>query len=130
VREFDHDTSGGCRDVDSVSWSLAGGSYRAKAFAMAIGPRGASPANWARGTGSADAWAELHTGSQTDRFRSHWHDEVTTTGVPADERAKLDHASRINIADERTLERAVGSNLFESRNDGLVSEPITPSAAA
>jgi hypothetical protein len=43
---------------------------------------------------------------------------------------KLDHGSRINTADEDTLERSVGSNVFEIVNDGLVSKPITPSAAA
>jgi hypothetical protein len=43
---------------------------------------------------------------------------------------ELDRGSRINSADEGTLERSVGSNMFESRNDGLVSKPITPSAAA
>ena len=43
---------------------------------------------------------------------------------------KLDHGSRINTADEDTLERLVGSNVFESRNDGLVSKPVTPGAAA
>jgi hypothetical protein len=43
---------------------------------------------------------------------------------------ELDHCSRINTADEDTLERSVGSNMFEVVNDGLVSEPITPSAAA
>ena len=48
---------------------------------------------------------------------------------PMSER-KLDHGSRINTADEDTLERSVGSNVFETANDGLVSKPITPSAAA
>jgi hypothetical protein len=43
---------------------------------------------------------------------------------------KFDHGSRIDIADEGTLERSVGSNMFEGRNDGLVSKPVTPSAAA
>ena len=43
---------------------------------------------------------------------------------------KLQHGSRINTADEDTLERSVGSSIFEVVNDGLVSEPITPSAAA
>jgi len=43
---------------------------------------------------------------------------------------KLDHGSRINTADEGTLKRSVGPNMFETRNDGLVSKPITPSAAA
>jgi hypothetical protein len=43
---------------------------------------------------------------------------------------KLDHCSRIDTADEDTLERSVGSNIFETLNDGLVSKPITPCAAA
>jgi hypothetical protein len=41
---------------------------------------------------------------------------------------KLDDRSRINTADEVALERSVGPNIFESLNDGLVGEPITPSA--
>jgi hypothetical protein len=48
---------------------------------------------------------------------------------PMNER-KLDHGSRINTADEDSLERSVGSNVFEVGNDGLVSKPITPSGAA
>ena len=48
---------------------------------------------------------------------------------PMNER-KLDHCSRINTADEDTLERSVGPNVFEIVNDGLVSKPIAPSAAA
>jgi len=43
---------------------------------------------------------------------------------------KLQHGSRINAADQGTLERSVGPNIFEGLNDGLVGEPITPSAAA
>ena len=43
---------------------------------------------------------------------------------------KLDHGSRINTADEDTFERSVGSNVFETANDGLVSKAITPCAAA
>src|SRR5262245_22284965 len=43
---------------------------------------------------------------------------------------KFDHGSRINTGDEGALERLVGANIFESLNDGLVSEPVTPSAAA
>ena len=43
---------------------------------------------------------------------------------------KLDHCSRIDTADEGPLERSVGPNILEGPNDGLVSEPITPSAAA
>ena len=43
---------------------------------------------------------------------------------------KLEHGSRINTADEGTLERSVGSNIFKSLNDGLITEPVTPSAPA
>ena len=43
---------------------------------------------------------------------------------------KLEHGSRINTADEGTLERAVGSNILEIPNDGLMSEPVTLGAAA
>jgi len=42
---------------------------------------------------------------------------------------KFDYGPRIDTADERTLERTVGSSIFESLNDGLVSKPVTPSAA-
>jgi hypothetical protein len=34
------------------------------------------------------ARAELHPQVQTAPFRSHWHDEVATTGLRADERAQ------------------------------------------
>jgi hypothetical protein len=43
---------------------------------------------------------------------------------------KLQHGSRINTADKGTLERSVGPNIFESFDDDLVSESLTPSAAA
>src|SRR5215813_4169316 len=43
---------------------------------------------------------------------------------------KLDRGSRINAADEGTLERPLRPNLFYSPNNGLVGEPITPNAAA
>jgi hypothetical protein len=43
---------------------------------------------------------------------------------------KLDHGSRLNTAGEGTLERSVGSNIFKSRNDGLVGKPVAPAAAA
>jgi len=42
---------------------------------------------------------------------------------------KLEHGSGINTADEGALERSVGAGIFKSRNDGLVSKPVTPSAA-
>jgi len=43
---------------------------------------------------------------------------------------ELDHRSRINTADEGTLERSVRPNIFESLDDGLVSKPVTPGAVA
>jgi len=43
---------------------------------------------------------------------------------------KLDDGSRINAADEGTLERSVGSDTFESRDDGLVGKAVTPRPAA
>jgi hypothetical protein len=43
---------------------------------------------------------------------------------------KLDHGSRINTTDQGTLERSVGSNIFEGLNDGLVGKPVTPGTAA
>jgi len=42
---------------------------------------------------------------------------------------KFDYGPRIDTSDQRTLERSVGSNIFESFNDGLVSKPVTPWAA-
>jgi hypothetical protein len=48
---------------------------------------------------------------------------------PMNER-KLQHGSRINTGDEGALERSVGSGIFEIPNDSLISEPVTPSAAA
>jgi hypothetical protein len=43
---------------------------------------------------------------------------------------KLEHGPRINTGDEGALERSVGPNMFEGLDDGLVSKPVTPSAAA
>jgi hypothetical protein len=43
---------------------------------------------------------------------------------------KLQHGSGIDAADESTLKRSVGSNIFDIPNDGLVSKTITPGAAA
>jgi hypothetical protein len=43
---------------------------------------------------------------------------------------KLQHGSRINTADEGTLECLVGADIFERLNDRLVSKPVAPSAAA
>src|SRR6516165_790831 len=48
----------------------------------------AFPVDGVRGTGPAGARAELDPEVQTAPFRSHWHDEVATTGLPADEGAQ------------------------------------------
>ena len=42
---------------------------------------------------------------------------------------ELEHRSRINTADEGTLERSVVPNILDISNDGLVGEAVTPSAA-
>ena len=50
---------------------------------------GASPLDSVRGTEPAGVRTEVrHPGSQTGRFRSHWHDEVAIRGLPADERVQ------------------------------------------
>ena len=46
------------------------------------GQFGASPLDWIRGTRPAGVQAEVRPGSQRDPFRSRWHDEVATTGLP------------------------------------------------
>jgi len=43
---------------------------------------------------------------------------------------KLDHCSRINIADQATLQRSVGPNIFKGLDDGLISKAVAPTAAA
>jgi hypothetical protein len=43
---------------------------------------------------------------------------------------KFDHGSRIDAADQGTLERSVAPSIFQSLNDGLVRKPVTPCAAA
>src|SRR5215831_2132834 len=40
------------------------------------------------GRSSVAARAEIRPGFRTSPFRSHWRDEVATTGLPADERAQ------------------------------------------
>jgi hypothetical protein len=42
---------------------------------------------------------------------------------------KLDRCSRIDTADESTLERSVGANIFQIPNNGLSSKAVTPTAA-
>src|SRR5262249_9265132 len=105
-------------------------SVRAKAYAMAIDPRGRS-----RLTGSARRVPPARGQSFTVELKQPRFDRTGTTKSPQQacqpmSELKLDHGSRINTADENTLERSVGPNMFETRNDRLVSKPITPSAAA
>jgi hypothetical protein len=98
---------------------------------MAIGPR----AERSRLTGCAGRVLPARGQSFTLKFKQPRFDRTGTTKSPQQacqpmNERKLDHGSRINTADEDTLERSVGSNVFEIANDGLVSKPITPSAAA
>src|SRR5262249_19125515 len=82
-----------------------------------------------RGTDLAGMRADVRAGSQTGPFRSRWHD-LPQQACQSMTKREFEHGSRINTADEGTLERAVGSNILEIPNDGLISEPVTPSAAA
>jgi hypothetical protein len=98
---------------------------------MAIGPR----AGRSRLTGCAGRVLPARGQSFTLKFKQPRFDRTGTTKSPQQacqpmNECKLDHGSRINTADEDTLERSVGSNIFEIANDGLVGEPVTPSAAA
>jgi hypothetical protein len=98
---------------------------------MAIGPR----AGRSRLTGSAGRVLPVRGQRFTLKLKQPRFDRTGTTKSPQQacqpmNERKLDQGTRINIADEDTLECSVGSNMFESRNDGLVSKPITPSAAA
>jgi hypothetical protein len=98
---------------------------------MAIGPR----AGRSRLTGCAGRVLPARGQSFTLELKQPRFDRTGTTKSPQQacqpmNECKLDHGSRINTADEDTLERSVGSNVFEIANDGLVSKPITPSAAA
>ena len=91
---------------------------------------GAFPVAWARGRGPAGARVEFTVKLKQARFdRTGTPKSPQQACQPMNER-KLDHGSRINTADEDTLESSVGSNVFEIANDGLVSKPTTPSAAA
>jgi len=106
-------------------------SVRARAYAMAIGRHGGR----SRLTGSAGRVRPVRGQNFTLELKQAGFDRTGTTKSPQQacepmNERKLDHGSRINTADEGTLERSVGSNVFETANDGLVSKPITPSAAA
>jgi hypothetical protein len=98
---------------------------------MAIGPRGGR----SRLTGPAARVLPARGQSFTLELKQPRFDRTGTPKAPEEacqpmNELKLDHGSRINTADEDTLERSVGSNMFEILNDGLVSKPITPTAAA
>jgi hypothetical protein len=90
---------------------------------------GASPVDRGRGNGPA-VRAEIRRASQRGRFRSRWHAEVATTGLLVDERAQ----ARAGIEDRHGrrghARRSVGANIFKTLNDGLIAEPVTPSAPA
>src|SRR5262249_39458526 len=74
---------GGARVVSSL---------RGKGFCSGTCPGGrclGGPVGWFPGTGLALARTEVRPESQTGPFRSHWHDEVATTGLRVDERAQV-----------------------------------------
>ena len=85
--------------------------------------------------GSAGRVLPARGQSFTLELKQPGFDRTGTTKAPEEacqpiSELELDHGPRINTADEATLERSVGSSMFEGRNDGLVSKPIAPSAAA
>ena len=98
---------------------------------MAIGPRRGR----SRLTGSAGRVLPAREQSFTLELKQPGFDRTGTTKSPQhacqpmNER-KLEHGSRINTADEDTLERSVGPNIFKSLTHRLVSKPVTPGAAA
>jgi hypothetical protein len=98
---------------------------------MVIGPRGGR----FRLPGPAGRVLLARKQSFTLELKQPGFDRTGTTKSPEQacqpmNELELDHCSRINTAGEDTLERSVGSSMFESRNDRLVSKPITPRAAA
>src|SRR5262245_43333414 len=98
---------------------------------MAIGPRDAG----FRLTGCAGRVLPAHGQKLALELKQARFDRARTTKSPQQtcqptNKLKLDNRSWINTTDEGTLERSVGSNVFESLDDGLVSKPGTPSAAA
>ena len=98
---------------------------------MAIDPRGGR----SRLTGAAGRVLPARGQSFTLEFKQPRFDRTGTTKAPEEacqpmNELELDHGSRINAADEDTLVRSVGPNMFEILNDGLVSKPVTPGAAA
>src|SRR6516162_8346344 len=99
-------------------------SVRARAFARPIGPGGSLE----RVLPAGGQKIVLHL-KQAGFDRAGATKSPQQVCQPMNER-KLDHGSRIDIADEGTLERSVGPKMFESRNDGLVSKPVTPGAPA
>ena len=86
-------------------------------------------------TGPAGRVLPARGQSFTVELKQPGFDRTGTTKAPEEachpmNELKLDHGSRINTADEDTLERSVRPNIFESLDDGLVGKPVTPGAAA
>jgi hypothetical protein len=100
---------------------------------MAIDPRG----DWVRprltgsgGRGLPACEQKFALDLEQGRF-----DRAGTTKSPQQacqpmKERKLQHGSRINTADEGPLERSIGPKVFNIPNNGLVGEPVAPSAAA
>ena len=86
-------------------------------------------------TGAAGRVLPARGQSFTLELKQPRFDRTGTTKAPEEtcqpmNKLKLDHGPRINTADEATLERSVAPKMFEILNDGLVSKPVTPTAAA
>ena len=97
---------------------------------MPIGPR----AGRSRLTGCAGRVLPARGQSFTQKFKQPRFDRAGTTKPPQEacqpmNELKLQHGSRINTADEGPLERSIGPKIFNIPNNGLVGEPVTPSAA-
>ena len=116
LREFDHRARGGCRDVDSLSRSLAADHLVRSSWGLCCGNWPAwwgSPADGVRGTGPA-ARGQVRPGAEQPRLR-----RAGTTKSPQRLCQSMNEArssitgSRISTADEDTLERSVAPNIFE-----------------
>src|SRR5262245_16292724 len=95
-------------------------SIRARAFGMAIGPSGSLEHPRLTGCAGRVLPADrqkfaLHL-KQTGFDRAGATKSPKQVCQPMNER-KLHHGSRIDTADESTLERSVGANIFQIPND-------------
>src|SRR5262249_57854519 len=125
VGKFDHGASCGC-GTSTAFLGRSPADRLVRSSQGSIGPRGGGRS---RLTGSAGRVLPAREQSFTLELKQPGFDRTGTTKSPQQacqpmNERKLEHGSRINTADEDTLERSVGSSMFEGRNDGLVSKRI------